>query len=109
MPRKAKPVPEKPTLTPPPPPPPAPPVDMAEGERLRAMIARLKQEKQARQSVNRLAGYRPYAKQREFHDAGKAFRERGFMAGNQLGKTLAGSAEAAMHLTGRYPDWWQGR
>lgn len=30
------------------------------------------------------------------------------MAGNQLGKTLAGAAEAAMHLTGRYPDWWRG-
>lgn len=31
------------------------------------------------------------------------------MAGNQLGKTLSGSAEAAIHLTGRYPDWWRGR
>lgn len=31
------------------------------------------------------------------------------MAGNQLGKTLAGAAEAAMHLTGEYPDWWDGR
>jgi phage terminase large subunit-like protein len=31
------------------------------------------------------------------------------MAGNQLGKTIAGSREAAMHLTGRYPDWWKGR
>lgn len=31
------------------------------------------------------------------------------MAGNQLGKTYAGAAEAAMHLTGRYPDWWRGR
>jgi len=31
------------------------------------------------------------------------------MAGNQLGKTLAGAAEAAMHLTGRYPDWWEGK
>jgi phage terminase large subunit-like protein len=30
------------------------------------------------------------------------------MAGNQLGKTLAGGLEWAMHLTGRYPDWWQG-
>lgn len=30
------------------------------------------------------------------------------MAGNQLGKTWAGAAEAAMHLTGRYPDWWAG-
>jgi phage terminase large subunit-like protein len=31
------------------------------------------------------------------------------MAGNQLGKTLAGGFEAAMHMTGRYPDWWQGK
>ena len=31
------------------------------------------------------------------------------MAGNQLGKTLAGGVEAAMHVTGRYPDWWQGK
>lgn len=31
------------------------------------------------------------------------------MAGNQLGKTIAGGAEWAFHLTGRYPDWWQGR
>jgi hypothetical protein len=31
------------------------------------------------------------------------------MAGNQLGKTLAGGFEAAMHATGRYADWWQGR
>jgi phage terminase large subunit-like protein len=30
------------------------------------------------------------------------------MAGNQLGKTLAGAAEMAMHLTGEYPGWWQG-
>lgn len=30
------------------------------------------------------------------------------MAGNQLGKTLAGAFECAMHLTGIYPDWWEG-
>lgn len=30
------------------------------------------------------------------------------MAGNQLGKTVAGGAEWAMHATGRYPDWWEG-
>lgn len=31
------------------------------------------------------------------------------MAGNQLGKTLAGGAEVAMHLTGQYPAWWVGK
>lgn len=30
------------------------------------------------------------------------------MAGNQLGKTLAGAAEWSMHLTGQYPAEWQG-
>lgn len=62
-----------------------------------------------RRRRNRLTSYRPYAKQREFHEAGRVHRERLFMAGNQLGKTVAGSAEWAYHLTGRYPDWWAGR
>ena len=58
---------------------------------------------------NRLADYQPYAKQREFHEAGAIHRERLLMAANQVGKTLAGGAEVAMHLTGQYPGWWPGR
>jgi len=54
-----------------------------------------------------LKTYAPYAKQVAFHHS--PTRERLFMAGNQLGKTLAGAAECAMHLTGQYPDWWQGK
>ena len=57
----------------------------------------------------RLEMYPPYAKQRAFHAAGANKRERLFMAGNQLGKTVSGAAEMAIHLTGRYPGWWQGR
>jgi len=30
------------------------------------------------------------------------------MAGNQLGKTLSGSYESTVHLTGDYPKWWTG-
>ena len=69
----------------------------------------LAKELKRRKSRNKLAGYRPYSKQREFHEAGAVHRERLFMAGNQLGKTVAGSFEMAMHLTGKYPDWWTGR
>lgn len=58
---------------------------------------------------NRLAFYRPYPKQMEFHAGGAKYDERLLMAGNQLGKTLAGGMEWAMHLTGRYPDWWTGK
>lgn len=53
--------------------------------------------------------YRPYMKQLAFHAAGKSFRERLLMAGNQLGKTWSAGAECAMHLTGEYPEWWPGR
>jgi phage terminase large subunit-like protein len=66
-------------------------------------------EKNRRLTENSLAYYKPYPKQVEFHDAGATARERLLMAGNQLGKTKAGGNEAAMHATGRYPDWWKGR
>lgn len=56
-----------------------------------------------------LTRYRPYTKQMEFHAAGAQHRERLLMASNQTGKTYCGSAEMAMHLTGDYPEWWQGR
>lgn len=65
--------------------------------------------KNTREKRNRLASYKPYAKQVDFHHASVEFRERLFMAANQSGKTWAGAFEVAMHLTGRYPDWWKGR
>jgi phage terminase large subunit-like protein len=72
-------------------------------------LAALESEKQRRRRENRLAYYKPYLLQAKFHAAGLSHRERLLMAGNQLGKTLAGGFEAAMHATGRYPDWWEGR
>jgi phage terminase large subunit-like protein len=71
--------------------------------------ASLMAELDRRRRTNLLSTYKPYSKQIAFHDAGSDFRERLFMAGNQLGKTLAGAAEGAMHLTGLYPDWWTGK
>jgi len=69
----------------------------------------LLEEQQRRARGNRLKTYQPYPKQQEFHAAGASYRERLLMAGNQLGKTWSAAFETAMHLTGRYPDWWQGR
>ena len=69
----------------------------------------LLEERKHRREGNRLKDYGPYPKQRDFHGNGKTFRERLLMAGNQLGKTWSAGFETAMHLTGRYPDWWQGR
>lgn len=56
----------------------------------------------------RIALYQPYPKQLRFHQAGKDHHERVMLAGNQLGKTTSGGAEAAYHLTGLYPKWWKG-
>jgi phage terminase large subunit-like protein len=67
------------------------------------------EELKRRKTEHRLAFYEPYTKQRQFHALGLDKRERLFMAGNQLGKTYSGGAELAIHLTGAYPIWWQGR
>ncbi len=65
-------------------------------------------EKQRRASTRKLDEYRPYPKQKAFHSAGAEFRERLLDAANQVGKTTAAAAELAYHLTGLYPEWWDG-
>lgn len=50
-----------------------------------------------------------YAKHIDFIKAGSTYAERAFIAGNRCGKTLTGCYEMAVHLTGLYPDWWEGK
>ena len=57
---------------------------------------------------SRLYRYTPYPWQEDFHNAGADNPERMLMAANRVGKTLCAGAEVAMHLTGDYPDWWEG-
>lgn len=73
------------------------------------MLEKLLAVKARRTAENRISLYAPYPKQKLFHALGKTKRERLLRAGNQLGKTFAGAAEMAYHLTGEYPDWWEGR
>jgi hypothetical protein len=78
-------------------------------EQLPNVLSALESERTRRRTENKLEYYRPYPLQEKFHNAGATHRERLMCAGNQLGKTLAGGMEAAMHATGRYPDWFQGK
>lgn len=50
-----------------------------------------------------------YVKHLKFFKAGATFRIRGFMAGNRIGKTIATLSELVYHMTGDYPEWWEGR
>lgn len=56
-----------------------------------------------------LATYKPYPKQKIFHELGLTCTERALMAGNRLGKTYCAAMEVAMHAIGIYPEWWHGR
>lgn len=72
-----------------------------------------------RREHNRLLRYYPdtgplrrelYPKHREFFRAGAEYRERCMLAANRVGKTEGvGAYEVTLHLTGRYPAWWEGR
>jgi phage terminase large subunit-like protein len=68
----------------------------------------LETEKIRRLTENRLAYYKPYPRQVEFHAAGTKHRERLLCAANQVGKTYAAAMELAAHASGQYPPWWQG-
>ena len=50
-----------------------------------------------------------YPRQMEHFRAGATHRERCLMGGNRTGKTLSGAYELTAHLTGDYPEWWDGR
>lgn len=47
-------------------------------------------------------------KHEAFFAAGATYPERLFMAGNRVGKSIAGCYELSCHLTGEYPIWWTG-
>lgn len=83
--------------------------DALSDDAIAALQTRLRNQLNESKSRNRLENYKPYPKQLLFHRAGAYKRERLLRAANQVGKTLAGGAEIAMHLTGLYPDWWEGR
>lgn len=79
----------------------------------------IKREIERRSSERKILTYFPesgplsrhnYPKHMEFFRAGTQYRERLMLAANRVGKTESvGGYELAIHLTGWYPDWWEGR
>ena len=68
----------------------------------------LKELKQ-RERFNRVDTYDPYPYQLKFHKTGSEANQRLLMAANRIGKSYCGSMELAYHLTGLYPEWWEGK
>lgn len=56
---------------------------------------------------DQLRWFRPFDHQRRFFET--TTDRRGILAANRIGKTVSTCYETAMHLTGEYPAWWQGR
>jgi phage terminase large subunit-like protein len=50
-----------------------------------------------------------YPKQIQHCKYGATYDERALLGGNRTGKTHCGTYEDTLHLTGLYPDWWEGR
>lgn len=69
-------------------------------------LIRLLEEKERRVRYNRLKYYKPQKKQVLFHNALEPDVCLG--AGNQLGKTFSAAHDIAYHMTGLYPEWWEG-
>jgi len=71
------------------------------------------------QKARRMENYYPdtgplrrelYQKHMEVFRAGAKYRKRAFVAANRVGKSEGvGAYEMTLHLTGLYPDWWEGR
>ena len=76
-------------------------------------FAKIQQLLERRKKYHKLEYYQPYEFQKKFHNA-KGFgtdepaSQKVIMAGNGCGKTLMGGMDTAIHLTGMYPDWWDG-
>ncbi len=93
---------------------------MTQGEReILIEKIKIKEELLRREQGRKLFTYYPdegplrrdlYKKHTQFFEAGKTHTERLMLAANRIGKTEGvGAYETTLHLTGLYPDWWNGR
>lgn len=66
-------------------------------------------EKKAQwEKYNSLEKFSPYEFQKKFYGASKEAKRRFLCAANRVGKSFSEAAEVSYHLTGLYPEWWNG-
>ncbi|MCS5736745.1 terminase large subunit domain-containing protein, partial [Herbiconiux daphne] len=72
------------------------------------ILLSLLQEKDKLRRYNKISHFDAYEFQRKFYAASKDHRFRFLCAANRVGKSYSEAFEVACHVTGRYPDWWEG-
>lgn len=81
-------------------------------------LIQLLEEKERRAQTRKLFSLYPdegprrrelYKKHLEFFNAGSIHQERAAIAANRCGKTTMSCYETTLHLTGIYPEWWDGK
>ena len=82
--------------------------DNLSAEELERAIALLHKQVEFRE-FNKIDYYEPYDWQEKFIEASLENRQLLAMTGNRCGKTFTGAFIMACHLTGLYPEWWEGR
>jgi phage terminase large subunit-like protein len=72
-------------------------------------VVKLLEERETRRKFNKLSWFEPYVWQKNLCNATKAARQCLAMTANQIGKSTIGAYITSIHLTGLYPEWWDGR
>lgn len=71
-------------------------------------LLQLLEERKSYVNYNKLEFFDAYDFQKEFYKASSQFKRRFLCAANRVGKSFSEAMEVAWHLTGKYPDWWEG-
>lgn len=80
----------------------------ADSRQQKQQLLELLEEKERRRRTRRMGQFKSYAWQKKFYKSGRKNKQRLLMAANRVGKTYSAAMEMAYHLTGLYPDWWDG-
>jgi len=83
---------------------------LSRGQQLNKLeeLEQLLEIKKDRETFNKLSLFSPYPWQATLLGSSLEHAQTLLMAANRVGKTYTGAANIAFHLTGLYPDWWEG-